>query len=72
MCFHENWSLSVQETLQISSSFLLIILANVMGCDRGDDRGWVHNTDTQAILHRVYTVYTIQCTNRGWMRVNWS
>ena len=54
MCFHENWSLSVQETLQISSSFLLIILANVMGCDRGDDRGWVHNTDTQAILQRVY------------------
>ena len=67
MCFHENWSLSVQETLQISSSFLLIILANVMGCDRGDDRGWVHNGTTRILVHKVYR-YTqgvhLQCTHR--------
>ena len=41
-------------TVVYSSSFL----AKVIGCDRGDDRGRVHNTDTQAILQRVYRVFT--------------
>ena len=74
MCSYANWSLSAQETLQISNDFLLFILANVMGCDRGDDRGWVHNGTTRILVHRctgTHRVYTYSA-HTGCLRVNWS